>query len=184
MTAVDLSESKNTKYVAMVMYATLYILVGRNIINSSMRRGDKWSCITRWTLHYTRTAILLSTESHEPSDILLTSPSRSDVRRHWRRSRSQISHQPSDILLACTWAVEHSFNLHVSLHGPRWLYVLGITPRGDLPTHRARATDLGQGPNLRRGVRAGSLRATKPRAREKTRGRKRKKRRCAKKTHL
>ena len=41
MTAVDLSESKNTKYVAMVMYATLYILVGRNIINSSMRRGDK-----------------------------------------------------------------------------------------------------------------------------------------------
>ena len=49
---------------------------------------------------------------------------------------------------------------------------------------RVRATDLGQGPNLRRGVRAGSLRATEPRAREKTRGRKRKKIRSTKKTHL
>ena len=33
--------SANTKYVAMEMYATLFILVGRNIINSSMKRGDK-----------------------------------------------------------------------------------------------------------------------------------------------
>ena len=37
------------------------------------------------------------------------------------------------------------------------------------------------GPNLRRGVRAGSLRATEPTAREKTRGRKRKKCRSDKK---
>ena len=42
-------------------------------------------------------------------------------------------------------------------------------------------TDLGQGPHFRRGVRAGSLLALEPRAREKTRGRKRKKCRCAKK---
>ena len=41
LTAVELSECTNTKYVAMDMYATLFILVGRNIINSSMRRGDK-----------------------------------------------------------------------------------------------------------------------------------------------
>ena len=74
----------------------------------------------------------------------------------------------------------------MGLHGPGWLYVLGITPRGDLPlwTPRARATDLGQGPNLRHGDRAGSLRATDPRAREKTRGQKMKKCRCAKKTRL
>ena len=87
--------------------------------------------------------------------------------------------------LICAWAVGHSFNLHVGFHRPRWLYVLGITPRGDLPfwTPRTRATDLGQGPNLRRGVRAGSLRATESTAREKTRGWKRKKCRSAK-THL
>ena len=87
---------------------------------------------------------------------------------------------------AITWAAGHSFNLYVGLHGPGWLYVLGITPRGDLPlwTPRARVTDLGQGPNLRRGVRAGSLRATEPRTREKTRARKRKKCRSAKTTHL
>ena len=53
-----------------------------------------------------------------------------------------------------------------------------------LRTPRTRATDLGRGPRLRRGVRAGSLRAPEPRAREKTRGRRRKKCRCAKKTHL
>ena len=41
LTAVELSECTNTKYVAMDMYATLFVLVGRNIINSSMRRGDK-----------------------------------------------------------------------------------------------------------------------------------------------
>ena len=40
------------------------------------------------------------------------------------------------------------------------------------------------GPKLACGVRAGSLRATEPRARGKTRGRKRKKCRWAKKTHL
>ena len=40
------------------------------------------------------------------------------------------------------------------------------------------------GPKLACGVRAGSLRATEPRARGKTRGRKRKKCRTAKKTHL
>ena len=40
------------------------------------------------------------------------------------------------------------------------------------------------GPKLAHGVRAGSLRATEPRARGKTRGRKRKKCRRAKRTHL
>ena len=83
-----------------------------------------------------------------------------------------------------TWAVRHYFNLYVGLQGPGWPYVLGMPPRGDLRlwTPRARATDIGQGPHLRRGVPAGSLRATEPRARGKTRGRKRKKCRCAKKS--
>ena len=49
---------------------------------------------------------------------------------------------------------------------------------------RARDTDLGQSPHLRRGVRGGSLRAPEPRAREQTRGRTTKKCRCAKKTRL
>ena len=40
------------------------------------------------------------------------------------------------------------------------------------------------GPHLRRGVRAGSLRAPEPRAREKTLDRKRKKMPMCKKTHL
>ena len=156
LTAVELSEGTNTKCVAMDVYATLFMLVGRNIINSSTRRGDKWSCLTRWTLYHTRTAILLSTVSHEPSDIILTFPLPINVWRHWRHSRSQISHEPSDVLLTCTWAVGHSLNMYVGLYGPEWLYVLGITPRGDLPlwTPRVRATDLGQGPTLRRGVRA------------------------------
>ena len=85
-----------------------------------------------------------------------------------------------------TWAVGHSFNLYVGLQGPGWPYVLGMPPRGDLRlwTPRARAADVGQGPHLRPGVPAGSLRATEPRAREKARGRKRKKCRWAKKTHL
>ena len=63
------------------------------------------------------------------------------------------------------WTIGHSFNLFLGLHAPGWLYVLGIPPRGDLPlwTPRARATDLGQGPNLR----AGSGRAPcVPRSRE------------------
>ena len=87
LTAVELSERTNTKYVAMDMYATLFILVGRNLINSSMRRGDKWSCITRWTLYHTRTAILLL---------------------------STVPHEPSDILLTCKWAVGYSFNLSMT----------------------------------------------------------------------
>ena len=43
--------------------------------------------------------------------------------------------------------------MYVGLLGPGWLYVLGIPPRADLPlwTPRARAADLGQGPNLRKG---------------------------------
>ena len=53
-----------------------------------------------------------------------------------------------------------------------------------LRTPRVCATDLGQGPHLRRGARAGSLRAPEPRAREKTRGRKRKKWHVQKITHL
>ena len=84
------------------------------------------------------------------------------------------------------WAVGHSFNLHVGSQWPGWPYVLGMPPRGDLRlwTPRTRATDVGQGSQFRRGVPAGSLRATEPRARAKIRGRKREKCRCAKKTHL
>ena len=48
---------------------------------------------------------------------------------------------------------------------------------------RSRATDLGQGPHLRRDVRADSLRAPAPRAREKTHRQKRKMTMCKKK-HL
>ena len=75
-----------------------------------------------------------------------------------------------------TWAVVHSLNLYVGLQGPGWPYVLGMPPRGDvrLWNPRARATDVGQGPHLHPGVPAGFLRATDPRAREKTRRRKRK----------
>ena len=52
-----------------------------------------------------------------------------------------------------TWAVGRSFNLYVGLAGPRWLYVRGIPPGGDvrLWTPGARGTDLGQSPNLRAG---------------------------------
>ena len=55
--------------------------------------------------------------------------------------------------------------MYVGLHGPGWLYVLGIPPRADLPlrTPRARATDLGQGPNLRKGSGRGPY---EPRSRE------------------
>ena len=55
--------------------------------------------------------------------------------------------------------------MYVGLHGPGWLYVLGIPPRADLSLwpSRTRATYLGQGPNLR----AGSGRAPcEPRRRE------------------
>ena len=118
------------------MYRTLFILVGRNIINSSMRR---WSeCITPWTYM-----------SHETSDIHINFPSPINF-LHWRHWRSRISHEPWDILLTCTRAVGHSFSLFLRLHAPRWLHVLGIPPRADyaLWTPRARATDLGQGPTL------------------------------------
>ena len=131
-----------------VQIQSIYIGWTLCIINSSMWRGDQWSCIARLTLHHTRTAILLSTAvAHEPSDIILTFPSPSNVWRHWRHSRSQISHEPSDILLTCTWTVGHSCNLYVGLDGPGWPYVLGITPRGDvrLWTPRVRAMDLSQG---------------------------------------
>ena len=64
-------------------------------------------------------------------------------------------------MLDITWAVGHFFNMYVGLHGPRWLNVLGMPPRGCLRlwTPRARATDLAQAPHLRRGVRVGFLRA-------------------------
>ena len=41
----------------------------------------------------------------------------------------------------------------VGLHGPGWLYVLGMPPRADVPlsTPGARVTDLGRGSNLRIG---------------------------------
>ena len=39
--------------------------------------------------------------------------------------------------------------VRVGLHGRGWLYVLGMPSRAEvpLPTPRARATDLGRGPN-------------------------------------
>ena len=45
------------------------------------------------------------------------------------------------------------YYVRVGLHGPGWLNVLGMPPRADVPlsTPRARATDLGRGPNLRMG---------------------------------
>ena len=55
--------------------------------------------------------------------------------------------------------------MYVGSRTPGWLYALGIPPRTDFPlrTPRARATDLGPGPNLR----AGSGRAPcVPRSRE------------------
>ena len=57
---------------------------------------------------------------------------------------------------------------YVGLYGPGWVYVLGMLPHGHLRlrTPKGRATDLDQGPHLRRGVRAGSLRALEPRARK------------------
>ena len=68
-----------------------------------------------------------------------------------------------------------------------WLVLAGRKQSRDyLPdfatlTPRARATDLGRGPNFEPCVQAGPLRARWPRAREKTRGRERKAWRCAKK---
>ena len=70
--------------------------------------------------------------------------------------------------------------LLVGLHGPGWRHVLGMPPRGCSSifatlTARACATDLGQGPIFRPDVRVGTLRSLERRARETTRGRKRKK---------
>ena len=80
-------------------------------------------------------------------------------------------------ILNTTPAVGHFVNLHrkwvlMGLDGSMcsnaspWL-LSTLTPR-------ACATDLGQGPHVRRGVRACSLRVQEPRAKEQTRGRKRK----------
>ena len=41
MLAVELSEYTNTNYVAMDMYETLFMLVGRSILSSSMMTEDK-----------------------------------------------------------------------------------------------------------------------------------------------
>ena len=46
MTAVELSECTNMWL--RICMGPYFLLVGRNNINSSMWRGDKWSCITRW----------------------------------------------------------------------------------------------------------------------------------------
>ena len=138
---------------------------------------------------------MLSTVSHESSDIILTCTWAVGHYFNLSITKQCLTTLTAFTIPDITWAVEHSFNLYVHepsdilvictwvLHGPGWLYVLGITLRGDLPlwTLRARAMDLDQGPNLRRGLRARSLRATEPRARETTRGRKRKKCRRAKK---
>ena len=52
---------------------------------------------------------------------------------------------PKRTRCTCCWPMPF-FNLYVGLHGPGWLYVLGMLPRGYLPlwTPRARATDVGQ----------------------------------------
>ena len=73
-------------------------------------------------------------------------------------------------------AAGHSFNLYVGLQGPGWLYVFGILSEG-CATFNRQSTCHGPRPRpkLAHGIRAGSLRATKPRAREKTRSRKRQK---------
>ena len=103
--------------------------------------------------------------------------------------QDQTSHEPSDILLTCTRAVGNCFTLY-QVRGFAWAWMAlrdwNHSPWGlaTLSPPRASATDLGQGPNLRPGVRAGSLCTTESRAREKTRGRKRKKCRSAEKTHL
>ena len=41
MLAVELSEYTNTNYVAMDMYETLFMLVGRSMLSSSMMTEDK-----------------------------------------------------------------------------------------------------------------------------------------------
>ena len=77
----------------------------------------------------------------------------SNVWRHWWHSRSHISHEPADILLTCSRVCR-------GLDGSTCSESLGDWP---LWTPRARAPDLGQGPN----VRAGSGRAPwVPRCRE------------------
>ena len=178
LAAVELSECTNTKYVAMDIYTTLFTLVGRNIINSSMRKGDKWSCISRWTLCHTRTAILLSTVSHdEQSEILLTCASPSIAWRHWRHSRSQISHEPSDILLTYnTWVC---MGLDVALrarnHSPWGLATLNS---------QSACHGSAKGRNLRPGVRAGSLACHGAESTRKDPRLEEKKCRCATKTHL
>ena len=47
------------------------------------------------------------------------------------------------------------YYVRVGMHEPGWLYVLGMPPRAGLPPPipRARATDLGRGPNLGIGCR-------------------------------
>ena len=85
-------------------------------------------------------------------------------------------------ILDITWAVGHFLTctwVCIDLDGSTCSECLSVvTCDFEPPEH---ATDLVQGPHLRRGVRAGSLRAPEPRAREKTCGRKRKKCPCAEK---
>ena len=75
------------------------------------------------------------------------------------------------------------YYVRMGLHGPGWLYVLGMLSRADVPltTPRARATDLGRGLNLRMGSGRAPCVPTEPRARGETRGRERKKCRMVKK---
>ena len=85
--------------------------------------------------------------------------------RHWWRSRSQVSHEPSDILLTCSWVCRglDGSTCSESLPEGTCHFEPQSTCRGPRP-----------GPKLACGVRAGSLRATEQRAREKTHGRNRK----------
>ena len=78
------------------------------------------------------------------------------------------------------------YYVRVGLHGPRWLYVLVMPPRGVRASFNPQSTCHGPwpGPKLAYWVRVGSLCATESRARGKTRDRKRKKYRWVKTTHL
>ena len=64
------------EYVGMVMSATMFMLVGRHIINSSMRRGNK-CIIGEHRYHMSRRTFFYPV--HKPSDILVTFPSPSNV---------------------------------------------------------------------------------------------------------
>ena len=95
--------------------------------------------------------------------------------RLWWHSKPPISRETSDIVLTCTWVCKAWVALRAGNPSPSGLATLNrqSTCHGPRP-----------GAKLAHGVRTGSLRATEPRARGKTGGRKIKKCRKVKKTYL